>query len=281
MATVSELSTALSDLTGVSPADIQHRARLLRENGVLPQKGRGVSAAHVTAKDCAGLVLALLAKSSDISAATAVVRAVKVFGALKGEALKIQIVPDEVPVPEEYDRDFTLAPAGTFLTAFTAIIEGRRAVRQFDPYFCITGAGLTTKAGVTMGWLEVTEGKKVRRHHYGRSKAALLASENFVTESRISQTVFYELSKLLAQAELKPGVSKPAKSETAQLVAPSEPVSKAMPGVISTRALKSKHLDGTTQKRERQSPSPYHPPEEIGDEKLSPQYSTQTFRRLP
>ena len=64
MATVSDLVATLAEETGWPIADIRHRARRLREEGLLPQKGRGLGAAHVNASQCAALLIAILANDA-------------------------------------------------------------------------------------------------------------------------------------------------------------------------------------------------------------------------
>lgn len=62
MATVTDLVDLLvTVLPEENPADIRHRARRLREEGLLPQKGRGSSAAKIDDRDAARMVFAILA----------------------------------------------------------------------------------------------------------------------------------------------------------------------------------------------------------------------------
>lgn len=73
MATVSELVDLLiAVLPEENPADIRHRARRLREEGLLPQKGRGTSAAQIADEHAARLLLAVLAGGPAIHSADAV-----------------------------------------------------------------------------------------------------------------------------------------------------------------------------------------------------------------
>ena len=60
MARLKELIEELKDATGTEIADIEQRGRILRDNGLIGKKGRGLSAHHVNARESLYLLIAVL-----------------------------------------------------------------------------------------------------------------------------------------------------------------------------------------------------------------------------
>jgi len=55
-----ELIRELKDATGSDVTDIEQRGRVLRDNGLIGKKGRGLSAHHVNARESIYLLIAVL-----------------------------------------------------------------------------------------------------------------------------------------------------------------------------------------------------------------------------
>ena len=60
MARLMELIRELKDATGSDVTDIEQRGRVLRDNGLIGKKGRGLSAHHVNARESIYLLIAIL-----------------------------------------------------------------------------------------------------------------------------------------------------------------------------------------------------------------------------
>lgn len=98
MATVSQLADLLIEvLPDETPADIRQRARILREKGMLPQKGRGTSAAQITDEHAVRLFLAVLAGGPASHVADAVSRVEALTSAAEAwEGLDIADIPADL-----------------------------------------------------------------------------------------------------------------------------------------------------------------------------------------
>ncbi len=119
MATVKQLAVTLAKATKHPIQDILHRARRLREDGQLPQEGRGLSAARIEDIHAARLLIAVLLKAD---------KAVEIPDAVQRFS---SFVPSEKPT-EWRKRIRRVVPAGekvvvkNFLDALVLIMEAAR-----------------------------------------------------------------------------------------------------------------------------------------------------------
>ena len=141
MATVARAAEVLSQALGVSTADIQHRARRLREAGLLPSEGKGRGAPHVESLDCARLLIATLAADVATDSPHAVTTVDK-----EGPAIRATWNGQRV----------VLAPRTTFVSAVSFLIERLR-----DPNTQPTWVNALRRVGVSRvgdgrphGWIE-------------------------------------------------------------------------------------------------------------------------------
>ncbi len=127
MATVKQLAVTLAKATKHPIQDVLHRARRLREDGQLPQEGRGLSAARIEDVHAARLLIAVLLKADK---AVEIPDAVQRFGSF---------VPSENPT-EWRKRIGRIVPAGkrvtvkNFLEALVVIMEVARDREQRQNY---------------------------------------------------------------------------------------------------------------------------------------------------
>lgn len=119
-------------------ADIGHRARRLRESGLLPQEGHGRGVADVDTYNCAVLLLSILA--TDIASHS--VQAVDAVGELP----RTRVVLSD---------DFVLIPQAKFLQAIEYIIEKLREPENAKLWLeKVRAIGVTTIAQHQYGWIE-------------------------------------------------------------------------------------------------------------------------------
>src|SRR5262245_25400553 len=81
MATPGQLVHEMADVLGMSEATVTQYDRVLAENGLRSKSGRGKSAAKVTARDAANLLIALATSPS----ATDAVRNCKLYASLRDD----------------------------------------------------------------------------------------------------------------------------------------------------------------------------------------------------
>jgi hypothetical protein len=168
MATVARLVEEFSEILRVSIADVHHRARRLREAGMLPAEGRGRGAPHVTTRDCATLLVAVLVTETASHCPDAVHRV-----DLQGKPLRL---------------DTMLVPANTFVGALACIVDHMAVPEpQSAKAIAIRRVGVTRVDEVPHGWLEPAprSGQFLTRAYYGTRKQLELRNINVAPSGMI------------------------------------------------------------------------------------------------
>lgn len=112
MAKLSDLMPALSKVTGMPVTSVEAYARRIRQAGKLSSGGRGLGAADMSPKDCANLLIAVMARTP-----TRAVDALKKFGSMTSGDHE----PGDRGKPL-YDA-FDLKPGHTFAEAMTNLVN--------------------------------------------------------------------------------------------------------------------------------------------------------------
>lgn len=161
MATAARFTEILSQALGLSVADVQHRARRLREAGLLPGEGHGRGAPHLNARDCANLLIGILATDT----ASHVAEAVASVGQLWGRPIVL--------------NGHELLPAMKFADAVAALIERWRTPDSVPIWIAQANlsVGVVQFAGQRHGWIEVQDNKRgrFRVHFLGEPAASVPA----------------------------------------------------------------------------------------------------------
>jgi hypothetical protein len=156
MATPGQLVNAMATALGIPAATITQYDRQLAESGLRSKGGRGTSAAKVTARDAANLLIAVVASPISGPSVKVAVRTCETYGSLPvlGRASHRNFVKFGLPRLDTLPKRHTLREAlsalfeGSSRGEFFKIFIDRRPITDADLFFGITFQGPVPWAGI-------------------------------------------------------------------------------------------------------------------------------------